>query len=146
MIDKLNIKKLMIDTAPFIYFIEEHQKFLPAVQPIFSKIDDFEFDAFTSIITLIEVLVYPMREDDKSLENKYREILLNNANLFVATIDFAIAEKAAEIRANYNIKTPDAIQLACGIINQCDTFFTNDEQLKRVKEINVVCVNDLLKD
>lgn len=144
MIDKISIHKLMIDTASFIYYIEENEKYLPSIKPIFSKIDSFKINAITSTITLIEVLIHPIRENDKELKNKYLEILLNNANLEIIPIDIMIAQNASKIRANYNIKTPDAIQLACGITHNCDTFLTNDEQLKRVKEINVITVNDLL--
>jgi len=92
------------------------------------------------------VLVHPIREGDKELESQYLEILLNNVNLEIIPIDIIIAKKSSEIRAKYHIKTPDAIQLATGIINNCDTFLTNDEQLKRVKEINVITMNDLLQE
>jgi len=35
MIEIISIKKIMIDTAPIIYFIEEHEKYFPLIKPIF---------------------------------------------------------------------------------------------------------------
>lgn len=143
MVDNLSINKLFIDTAPFIYFIEEHKKYLTFIKPIFTKIDNFNIIATTSTITVIEVLVQPIKEGNKNLENKYLEILKHNANLEIIPIDINIAEKAAEIRSKYDIKTPDAIQIASAIVHNCDSFFTNDTKLKRVKEINIITLNDL---
>jgi len=93
---------------------------------------------------LLEVLVHPIKENNKKLEHQYLEILLYNENLDVIPVNIIIAQKASEIRANYNIKTPDAIQIATAIIQHCDTFFTNDKELKKVKEINVITVDDLI--
>jgi len=72
--------------------------------------------------------------------------LIDNENLELIDIDIAIAKKASEIRANYKIKTPDAIQLASGIVNHCDSFLTNDRDLKKVKEINVIVLDDHVKN
>lgn len=54
-----------------------------------------------------------------------------------------MAEQAAIIRANYNIKTPDALQLATAIIHQADYFLTNDEQLKRVNDLEIITLSNL---
>ena len=146
MIETIPIKKIMIDTAPFIYYIEEHEKYFPLIKSIFDKIDEFEIDAITSTITLLEVLVQPIKENDKELEKQYLEILIDNENLELIDINVVIAKKASEIRANYKIKSPDAIQLATGIVNQCDSFLTNDTDLKKVEEINVIVLDDHVKN
>lgn len=141
--DNLIITKIMIDTAPFIYYIEEHDTYLPIIKPIFDKIDSFEIDAITSTITLIEVLVHPKKQNNQALERQYIEILTQNANLELVDITVEIAQIASDIRASYSIKVPDAIQLASGIINNCDSFLTNDKNLKKVKEINVIVLDEL---
>jgi len=144
MIDIINFTKLMIDTAPFIYFIEEHEKYFPVIKPIFDKVDLREIEAVTSTITLIEVLVQPVKHQNEDLEDKYLKILTNNANLELISIGSSVAQKAARIRAQYEIKTPDAAQLACGILNGCDGFLTHDKALKKVKEILIITFDDLL--
>jgi predicted nucleic acid-binding protein len=144
MSDSLPFHKVMLDTALLIYFIEEHSEYLPALKQLFSKVDAGEIKAVTSTITLLEVLVRPKKVFNFDLEEKYLEILLHNENLEIVPLDILIARKAAEIRAKYGVKTPDAIQLATGINHECDAFLTNDKALKKVEEIKVVTIPDLL--
>jgi hypothetical protein len=50
---------LALDTAIFIYFIEEHPRFLPVLDLIFAAIDAGRLPAVASSLTLLEVLVIP---------------------------------------------------------------------------------------
>jgi hypothetical protein len=43
-----------------------------------------------------------------------------------------VAERAAELRARYNLRTPDALQVATALVRRCEAFLTNDARLKRV--------------
>jgi uncharacterized protein len=40
--------------------------------------------------------------------------------------------RAAELRARYNIKTPDALHLAAAQLHGCDQLWTNDDRLVTV--------------
>ena len=53
LVDKLRGKRICIDTAPFIYFLEKDPKYLSIVRPIFAEIDAGNIEAVTSTITLI---------------------------------------------------------------------------------------------
>lgn len=50
-----------LDTVVFIYFIEEHPRFLPVVAPVFSAVASARLPAITSGVTLLETLVIPYR-------------------------------------------------------------------------------------
>lgn len=78
-----------------------------------------------------------MRYNRPDLVEKYEEILTNSPYIEIYQIDLYTSKKAAELRANYNIKTPDAIQLATSIQKKADFFWTNDKKLKQVKEIEI---------
>ena len=52
---------------------------------------------------------------------------------------------SAKLRAKYAIRTPDAIQIAVGVVYGADTFLTNDLGLKKVSDIKVVILEDFLK-
>jgi predicted nucleic acid-binding protein len=138
-------QRIMFDTAPIVYFIEEHEVFGEIADEIFKMIkDDLSYRSFSSVITITEVLTQPLRKSRRDIYEKYREFLLNSSNFVIYSIDPIIAEKAAELRAKYGIKTPDAIQLAVGIENNGTIFITNDSDLKRVNEINVLVLNEYL--
>jgi predicted nucleic acid-binding protein len=54
-----------------------------------------------------------------------------------------VAERAADLRARYNVRTPDAIQLATALEAGCDAFLTNDLALRRVAELRVLVLGTL---
>lgn len=140
--EKLLHKKVCIDTAPFIYYMERHPHFGAIVQPIFEEIEKGNIQAITTNLTLLEVLVQPYRSGNEKLAQQYKDILLNAEGLTMLMVSHEISENAAKLRAKYAIRTPDAIQLATAIENNADTFLTNDEALKKILEINVACLND----
>ena len=75
------IDSIFIDTAPFIYYIEEYEKYIETVDPLFSYISQGHITAYTSLITLIEVLTKPIEEKDKRLVYKYEELLTDSKGL-----------------------------------------------------------------
>lgn len=58
-------------------------------------------------------------------------------------INQAVAERAAEIRARYNLALPDSFQVAVALESGCDAFLTNDAALKRVAEIDVIVLDEV---
>lgn len=137
-------KIVFLDTTPLIYFIEKNARYLDAVRPVIALIDSHEAKGMTSTITLLEVLVLPLREGNKKLADKYKTILLSSTDLETCEISNAISERAAVIRAKYGFKTPDSIQLATAIVRKADYFLTNDNALKQVKEIKVIALEDYI--
>jgi predicted nucleic acid-binding protein len=49
----------------------------------------------------------------------------------------AVFRLAAEVRARFNFKAPDALHLAAAVEGKCDAFLTNDAQLTRFTGIRV---------
>lgn len=98
----------------------------------------------TSVLALTEGLVYPLRSGNSQLVQRYRDLLLNSDDFQVLPINAAIAEIAADLRARYNLRTPDAIQIATAISSSCDAFLTNNgRDFRRVTELNVIILNEL---
>lgn len=144
LVDKTKGARVFIDTAPFIYFIEKKEKYLGLLKPFFYEISAGNIDGLTSTITLLEVLVHPLRIGDDALAEKYREILLHSEGLVTFEIFNEVSEKAAKLRAKYSIKIPDAIQIATAIYCGAHLLLTNDASLKKVAEIEVLALDDFL--
>ena len=131
------------DTAPLIYFIEEHSVYLPILKNIFGEVSKNEIHGIASHLALIEVLVKPLQAGAYDIAARYRDILLCGA-LKMCPLEEKIAEKAARIKAVYGIKTPDAIHVATAICGNADIFITNDKRLRAVKEIKVLMLDDFV--
>lgn len=143
LVNKLKGQRVCIDTAPVIYFIEKHPKYIDQLHPFFAEIDNGNIEAITSTITLLEVLVLPLRTNNKKLAEKYREILLFSEGLTTYEILHEVSEFSAQLRARYNIKTPDAIQIATAVIYGANVFLTNDPALKKVSDIKIIVLDEL---
>lgn len=143
-LDRIRGKTVGLDTSPLIYFIEESPKYLGVTDPFFEALGHGEFQAVTSTVTLLEVLVHPLRNDNPELAKQYREILLNSANLTVLAVSRDIAEEAAQIRAKSNIRTPDAIQIATALYGGASFFLTNDLSLKTLPYLTILTLDSLL--
>ncbi len=145
LVDELQGIRVCIDTAPIIYFIEKNPKYLGVLKPVFLGIDTGRIEAITSTITLLEVLVHPFRTENDILAEKYRDILLYSEGLTTFEIFHEVSEISSKLRAKYSIRTPDAIQIAVGLLYRASKFLTNDSALKKVSDIDVLVLDDFLK-
>jgi predicted nucleic acid-binding protein len=57
-----------------------------------------------------------------------------------------LARKAAELRASYRLRTPDAIQLAAAIELGARVFLTNDDRIHGITEIEIVVLERWLQE
>jgi predicted nucleic acid-binding protein len=134
---------LGIDITPFIYFIEKNPAYFARMKVIMNHIGQSNIMGLSASLILTEVLSRPMQLGQQALVEEYEDILLNSHGFRAVAIDIAIAKIGAKLRSDYRLKTPDALHIATSIYHRCDAFLTNDHTLKRVKEINIVVLDDL---
>jgi predicted nucleic acid-binding protein len=137
----VSYKRIGLDTNVLIYYIEEHPIFLKKIEPLIDKIVQGKATGITSYVTLLELLVKPLKDGRLDLVDQYKTILTEQ--LEMVPIDEAVSLKAAQLRAKYGFRTPDAIQLASVIQKKGDVFITNDRGLKDVLEIKVLTLEDI---
>jgi len=131
-----------LDTTPFIYQYEDHPDYADLTQALFERIERGKARAFTSTLTVTELLSGPKKSRREDLEQEYRRVLDMLPNLTIVPVTLDIAIQAADLRAKYNMRTPDAIQLATAQVMNCPAFVTNDIHLKRVTETQVLVLQD----
>ncbi len=137
---------LGLDTAVFIYFVEENPAYLPLVEPIFAAIDRGQVQGVTSAITLLETIVVPLRSGNEVLARRYESLLTHSRGLKLVHLDLALLRAAAHLRAITRLKTPDAIQLAAALSEGCSTFLANDHRYPELHGIRILQVDDYLTE
>ena len=135
-----------IDTAIFIYYIEEHPAYFGLVNPLFEALDQNRCQGVTSTLTLLETLVVPYRAGDSVLANRYEALLSRSRGLRLVDLDRALLRAAARLRAAYSVKTPDSIQLAAALSRACVTFLTHDRPLSKVQGIRILQIGEYLSN
>jgi len=136
------VGKIFLDTAPVIYFVEKNPDFAPKAEEIFNRLDDGKLMAVVSPITLAECLVLPYKQKNSDVAQIFTDLLVNSESVLFYPIDEVTADKAADLRARYNLTLTDALQLAVAIQSDCDAFLTNDIDLKRVTEIPIIVLSE----
>jgi predicted nucleic acid-binding protein len=137
-------KVIGLDTAPFIYYIEDVAPFADLLEPVFGLLENHSLRAVTSTVTLAEILTKPFANKNFSLADEIKFTLNSFSTLTVAGINEKLAEAAALIRARYTIRLPDALQVAAAIQGEATLFLTNDKRVKKVDAIEVLVLSDFL--
>ena len=131
-----------VDTALFIYFIEEHPRFLRLIEPLFAAADEGKRELVTSALTLLEVLVVPFRAGNLALAERYENLLTRSSGIRIVDLTRDQLRTAAQLRAATAVRTPDALQLAAAITSRCTSFITNDRRLPAVAGTRVLQLAD----
>ena len=139
------IQTIFIDTAPIIYYIEAHPQFGPLAKEIVSSFQSGKLIAFSSVITLVEVLPKPVETGNEKLVKTFSDFLKAGRNISLLDISSDIAELAGKLRGRYtSLRALDAIQIAVSINVKADAFITNDLKLKQIEESKVIVLKDYL--
>lgn len=137
-------QRIGLDTNIFIYFLEDHPRYGTWCASLFNLIERGQNTAITSTVTLLELLVQPYREQKDELAQKIFALTSTYPKIEWIPLTMNLADRAAELRAQYRLSTPDAIQLATAISHKIERFYGNDRGLRRVKEIECVILDDLV--
>ena len=130
--------RVAVDTAIFIYWIEEDRRFMPLVEPFFEEVAAGTREIVTSALTLLELLVVPYRAGNADLAQRYEELLTNSRGIAVIDLSRDQLRIAAQLRAATGVKTPDSLQLAAATSAGCTAFLTNDRRIPAIRGMRVL--------
>ena len=126
---------LLLDSAPIIYFLEEHPKLGPRFEPLFTAQAVGRLRFAVTTIAIAEVLTGPLKAADDVLARRYRAIL---ESWQPVALDVDIAESAARLRASLRLKLADAIQVASALAINAAALVTHDRDFSRVRSLRVI--------
>ena len=114
--------RIYFDSVALIYFVEQIQ---PWYGRLVSKLSLWQYKGVISDLTRMECRVKPLRRGLSGLLADYQ---LAFSLSEIVSLNAVVFDRAAEIRAAYNFKTPDAIHLAAAVEANCDALLTNDQK------------------
>ena len=137
-------RNVFIDTSLFIYHVEKHPRYHILCDKIFKDIETGRIRASTSTLSLLEILLQPYRLKNESLIFNFYSLLTTYPNLMWIDLTLNIADLAARLRAEYNLKTPDSIQAASAIASGASGFICNDNVFKKLKEVRCLILDECI--
>jgi predicted nucleic acid-binding protein len=129
------IRKVYLDSCIAIYLVEEHSTYCAAIEAALARLNGV---VCYSPLTELECLVLPLRHKRDDLVEKFSHFFAINMQL---TMPDSVYRDAARFRAEFGLKTPDALHLATARFHDCSELWTNDDRLAGVAEgvaLNVV--------
>jgi predicted nucleic acid-binding protein len=137
-------QRIGFDTPVFVYHIEQASPWAAPASAALEAMTDGRFAGMTSVLTLLEIAIKPLRLGRPEIADAYEALIGDITNLAINTVDVRSARIGAELRSRYGLRTPDSLQIAACIANGAEAFVTNDRRLRRVKEIDIVVLNDFV--
>lgn len=143
-LNRLRGSRVYFDVNPIIYFIEQNTQFAETVTPIFEMIGEGSILAFTSELSLTEILIKPIRDNLNQVIQAHKELLLDTELFTLISPNQDTFLVAAELGGKSSMRTPDAIHMACAIESKCKYFITNDKGIKSTGGVTVVQIMELV--
>ena len=137
-------RRVALDTSIFIYQLEGNARYVALTDAVFSWVERAGHEAVTSTITMTELLVPSYRDGEEHKVDEFYGLLSTYPNLRWIAPDLETADLAARLRAAYKLRTPDALQAATALRAQATGFITNDSVFARIKEFEIVVLDQLL--
>lgn len=136
-------ESIFFDTSPFIYLIENHPLNFSKVALFLSNQEGNDSILLTSALSIAEFEYKPSKVGQPQLIDDLHK-LLNEFNFRILDINMETVGLSRKLIQQYTfLKMVDALQLSAAINLSCNKFLTNDTELKKVKEIEAILINDL---
>lgn len=90
----------------------------------------------TSRLSRLECRSKPLRAGDVATLAQF-DVFFAGVELLLLEVSAAIVERATDLRARYNLKTPDALHYATAVEAGAAVFLTGDQALLRCSEVPV---------
>lgn len=139
-----SFQRVGFDTPVFVYHIEQASRWAAPASAALGAMTDGRFAGMTSVLTLLEIAIKPLRLGRPEIADAYEALIGDITNLAINNVDVRSARIGAELRATYGLRTPDSLQIAACFVNGAEAFVTNDRRLRRVKEIDIVVLDDFV--
>jgi uncharacterized protein len=116
---------IYVDSCLVIYLAEDRAR-----QECIARAMQQETAAVFALSPLakLECLVAPLKQGDLALERFYLDLFDRFVTLEMTETVYL---QGARLRAQFGLRTPDALHLACALHHRCESLWTNDNRLER---------------
>ena len=118
-----------LDTNPIIYLTEANPTFRKSIAAVFKAVEAAGAHLLSSELSLSEVLVRPLRENDLALIARYERLF--DTLIDARPVSREVLLLAAQLRADVRSLTmPDAIHVSTATLADADVFVSADQGIR----------------
>lgn len=135
-------RRLYPDSCVLIYRLQQVEPWAEKIARALEPLETLQF--VVTDLTRMECRVLPLRQGDADLLGRY-DRFFGRSDVTRIALAGKVFDLATGLRAEYSLKTPDALHLAAALHGGCDEFWTNDKRLAKAAEnrIRLVAFTEL---
>ena len=125
-------ERILIDSSTLLAYHGPAERAHPLARHLLGRIghDRDPLRGYYSVVSASEILIRPIRTGELAYTSMY-QFLTSYPSLTMLPVDLAVATQAATLRAITNIRLPDALIVASGLMAGCEVIVSNDAQWRR---------------
>ncbi len=136
-------RRTCLDANLYVYALEGVETHRAAVAGLLAAIDRQAVSVVASELLFTELLPRPMKDGRQDLVERYLELFSRTSRIHLVPVDRRVILRSVHLRADFGLRSMDALHLATALVHDCETFITNDRRLARVDRLRVLTLHDL---
>jgi predicted nucleic acid-binding protein len=126
---------VMLDSSVILAYVNAQEAVHQLALHLFRRIagDQNPLRACYSAVSVAECLVRPIQHGIQAM-SIMSALLQSYPNLEMIPVNYAIAERAAYLRATANLRLPDSLVVATGLLTGSHAVITNDDKWGRLAQ------------
>ena len=136
-------RRTYLDTNLYIYVFEGIETYRTRMVELLSAIDREDVTVIASELLFTEILPRPVKDGRQDLVERYLDLIRRTPRISLVPVDRSVILRSVHLRADFGLRSMDALHLATALVHGCNTFITNDRRLARVDLLRVLTLQDL---
>ena len=136
-------RRVYLDANLYIYLFEGVSAHREKMRELVAEIDRRDIAVIASELMFAELVPRPLREGRRDLVDRYFNLMQRTPRITLASVDRRVILRAVRLRADFGLRSMDALHLATALVHDCRTFLTNDRRLASVDDLRVLMLRDL---
>ena len=141
--DALPGSRVYLDTNLYIYLFEGVEPYRQLMTELSAEIDQRDIAVIASELIFTELLPRPVREGRRDLVADYLELVQRTPRITLVPVDRRVILRSVHLRADFGLRSMDALHVATALVHGCKTFITNDERLHAGRQIRVLTLREM---
>ena len=138
-------RRTYLDANLYVYALEGIETYRATMAGLLAAIDRQDVGVVASELLFTELLPRPMKDGRQDLVERYLELFSRTPRIHLAPVDRRVILRSVHLRADFGLRSMDALHLATALVHDCETFVTNDRRLARVdrpRVLTLACLDD----
>ncbi len=136
----LQLQRVFLDSAPLIYHLEDIEPYSMLTAEVFTALARGNLEGILSTVSITELLTKPFKDGKDEQIAIFEAFIFSLPQTRLVAPTYPIAKRAARLRGQYNLRTPDALLFSTAQEEGCDAFLTNDVRLKKLEAEGVTVI------